>query len=429
MKKKHSTKRAIIIVVLAIIVVSIIVAIFLGNEEKPINVTFGKVERRTIIQTVSATGTIQPETAVKVAPEVSGEIVKLAIQEGDTVHKNQLLVQINPATIESQLEQYRAMVASSKSYAQQVKAQVDNLLIELNRTKDLYGKKFASKQDLDNAQANYDATLANYESALAQIKSSEANLKQIETEARKTTVNAPIDGVVTSLLVEAGERVVGTSMMAGTEMLTVSDLNVMNAQVDVDENDITLVKLGDTANVEIDAIPNKIYRGVVIEVGHSASSGTSTSAATTTTTFSVKIRLIDSEPLLRPGMSCNVEIHTAKHTDVLSVPLQAVTSREGELQQNDVLQNEEPGTHKVEQKKVEVSTITPTTIVWVPDGNKAKSKIVKIGISDMGYIEILEGLSDGEQIISGNYQAVSKLLTDGATIKAAQPRANASPKR
>ena len=417
MKKQRSNKKAIIITIFAVVLIAIIVGITLNNkDERPIEVTFGKVEKRTIIQTVSATGKIQPETKVKISPEVSGEIVQLAVKEGDTVNKGMLLTKINPAIIETQLEQYKAMVNASKESVTSMKIQLNNLEIELNRAKELYSKNVISKQELDKAQTTFDATSANYKAEIARTESSEASLKQIQTEARKTTILAPIDGIVTSLLVEKGERVVGTNMMSGTEMMTVSDLSVMNAEVDVDENDIVSVKIGDTALVEIDAITNKIFKGVVVEVGHSASKNSITTTTNQTTTFGVKIRLIEIEGELRPGMSCNVEIQTETKSNVLSVPLQSVTSREGELQ-SDTLASFSDNDYKVEEEKKIVGTKTPKTIIFIKDGEKAKIREVEIGISNIGFVEILSGLKEGEIIISGSYQAVSKLLSDGSKIK------------
>ena len=418
MKKKRSNKKAIIITISAVVLIAVIVAVIFSNkEDRPIEVTFGKVERRTITQTVSATGKIQPETKVKISPEVSGEIVQLAVKEGDVVSKGVLLAKINPAIIETQLEQYKAMVNASKEGVASMKVQLNNLEIELNRAKELYSKNVISKQELDKAQTTYDATAANYKAEIARSESSEASLKQVQTEARKTTIFAPIDGVVTSLLVEKGERVVGTNMMTGTDMMTVSDLNVMNAEVDVDENDIVLVKIGDTANIEIDAIPNKIFKGLVIEVGHSASKNTNVATATTqTTTFGVKIRLLETGIELRPGMSCNVEIQTATRNNVLSVPLQSVTTRDTELT-SDILANLDDNSQENKEEKKPIGEKKPKTIIFVKDKDKAKLKEIEIGISNIGYIEVLSGLSEGETIISGSYQAVSRLLADGSKIK------------
>ena len=426
MKKKRSNKKAIIITTSAVILIGIIVATAVSqSKERPIPVTFSTVEKRTIIQTVSATGKIQPETRVKITSEVSGEIVNLTVKEGDTVAKNMLLARINPAVIETQLTQQQAMVSASKADISQIKAQLDNLEIELKRAKELYEKQYVSKQELDKAQSAFDAIVASYNAALARSQSTAATLKQVKEEARKTTIFSPIDGVVTSLLVEKGEKVVGTNFMSGTEMLTVSDLTVMNAVVDVDENDIVLVKVGDTAMIEIDALSEKIYKGVVIEVGHSASGEIAGISTGQTTTFSVKIRLIDSENRLKPGMSCNVEIQTARNENTLSVPLQAVTSRDNAKEDAKEIANENeaesPENKEQQSRNRAFERVAPRTIVFVKDGEFVRQREVRIGISDMGFVEITSGLNGGEEVVSGSYQAISRLLSDGSKVKEDKP--------
>lgn len=417
--QKRSNKTAIIVSIAALVVIGIVIAVLISDAgDKPITVTISKIERRTIVQIVSATGTIQPETQVKISPEVSGEIVELPVQEGNFVAKRTLLAKINPAVLESQLAQSKAMVNATKEDVNATKVQLDNLEVELRRTKDLYEKNFVSKQEMDKAQASFDAANANYQGAKARLVSSEASCRQIQEEFQKTTIYAPIDGVITSLLVEKNERVVGTNMMTGTEMMTVSDLNVMNAMVDVDENDIVLVNIGDTADVEIDALPDKIYKGVVVEVGHSASVTSANVATNQTTTFTVKVRLLDKEVKLRPGMSCNVDIQTAKLENVLSIPLQSVTSRD---MNTDLNPDESGGGFGRGIQKVANENVTekrkPETIVFVIEGDRVKSRVVNVGISDMGYIELISGLDEDERIVSGSYQAVSKLLSDGSKIK------------
>jgi HlyD family secretion protein len=267
------------------------------------------------------------------------------------------------------------------------------------------------------AQAAYDQAVSGYKAALARYNQALASLKQIKRSAERTTITAPIDGVVTSLSVEEGENVVGTAQMQGTEMMRVSDLSVMNAVVEVDENDIVMVKNGDTARVEVDALPDNIYNGVVIEIGHSAivsSLGTQDQV----TNFEVKIRLIDEEPRLRPGMSCNVDIETKTRRDVIAVPLMAVTVRAEDFDRSPDVREGERGLRKKENKESGVSKVKrPPSVVFIKDGNKVKKKEVKTGISDKGYIEITEGLEEGQTIVSGSYQAVSKQLHDGAEIK------------
>ena len=414
-RKKRSYKRAIITSLVAIaIIIIILVIVFKDASNQPIPVTLTKVSRRTIIQTVSATGKIQPETKVAISPETSGEIIYLGVKEGDTVTSKTLLARINPDIIETQLEQYKSMVDAAKQDIESAKAQVINYTNNLSRTKELYEKKFASKQELDLIQSQYDAAVAANSAAVARYESSKASLKQIEKTAQRTTVYSPLDGIVTSLNVEKGERVVGTNMMAGTAMMTISDLSVMNAEVSVDENDIVLVKIGDTASIEIDAISGKIYKGVVVEVGHSALSS-STVSQDQTTNFSVKIRILDKEARLRPGMSCNVDIHTDVRHDVLSVPLQSVTTREKSLEST--APEMQVGIEKIEKKSDTLGINTPKVSVFVKNGNIVNLIDVEIGISDRGFIEIISGLKEGEEVVSGSYQAISRLLQDSSYIK------------
>ncbi len=390
------------------------ITIFKQSENQPIPVTFSKVERRTITQIVSATGKIQPEVKVNISPETSGEIIYLGVKEGDTVNTQTLLARINPDIIETQLEQFSALVEAAKQEIASSKTSVDNALLELNRTKDLYSKKFSSQQELDQMQSKYDMAVASYNATSARFQSTLANYHEVQKNAQRLRIYSPLSGVVTSLNVELGEKVVGTNLMAGTGMMTISDLDVMNAEVEVAENDIILVNIGDTASIEIDALPDKIYKGVVVEVGHSAISAANT-VQDQTTNFSVKIRLIDKEIKLRPGMSCNVEIYTEVHQNVLSVPLPAVTTRDKPLETS-VNDAERGSVQKLENNKAAVDIKKPQTCVFIKDNNKAKLVNVEIGISDRGYVEILSGLKEKEQIISGSYQAVSKLLQDGALV-------------
>lgn len=415
MAKRKSKKT--IWIVLGIIVVFGIVAtlFFMSKSNGAIGVTTSKVARKTIIQTVSATGKIEPETEVKISSETSGEIIYLGVKEGDTVKSNQLLVRIKPDIIEAQLEQMKAGSDASKSEIAAQKAQVDKTKADYDRAKELFNKGFISKQDFDGVVLAYNASVASYESSLSRYKQSKAGQDQIERNMDRTSIFSPINGVVTSLTVENGEKVVGSQMMTGTEMMKVADLRTMNAVVDVDENDIILVKVGDTARVEIDALPDTKINGVVIEIGHSAKSN-ALGTQDQVTNFSVKIRLLEPEPRLRPGMSCNAEIETETKRNVLSVPLQAVTIRDPRLEgiEND---KDDRQIQKVDENEKVHKVERPPSVVFKKEGNKAKLIKVETGISDNGFIEITNGLSEGEEIISGSFQAVSKLLKDGADIK------------
>jgi HlyD family secretion protein len=382
------------------------------SREQILTVKTQNVERRTISQKVSAIGRINPETEVKISPETSGEIIYLGIEEGDTVSANQLLVKIKPDIIQTRLDQYKAGLDASKMEIEMRKAEMERSKSELSRITELYKKEFASKSDFERAESTYQTALAAYKSSLSGLERSEAAYREIERNAERTAIFAPIAGTVTKLAVEKGEKVVGTEMMQGTEMLRVSDLSVMNAVVDIDENDIVLVDIGDTAYVEVDAFPNKKFLGQVIEIGHSAQVS-SLGSQDQVTNFSVKVRLLEKDVKMRPGMSCNVEINTQTKYNVLSVPLQAVTVRIDKREQNET---EQKSNQFKTEEAVEKSDIPPS-LVFVVSGDSVKQTVVETGVSDSGFIEIVSGLSDKQEIVTGNFTAVSKLLEDGSKIK------------
>ncbi len=382
------------------------------SRDNSITVRTQKVERRTISQKVSAIGRINPETEVKISPETSGEIIYLGVQEGDSVAVNQLLVKIKPDIIQTRLDQYKAGLEAAKMDIEMRKSEMDRSKSELSRITELYKKEFVSKSDFEKAESAYLTAFAGYKSSLAGLERSEAAYREIERNAERTTIYAPIVGTVTKLAVEKGEKVVGTEMMQGTEMLRISDLSVMNAVVDVDENDIVLVDIGDTAYVEIDAFPNKKFLGTVIEIGHSAQVS-SLGSQDQVTNFEVKVRLVERDTKMRPGMSCNVEINTKTKHNVLSVPLQAVTVRlDKQMNQEDNKTNQFKDTEE-ENKVVDI----PPSLVFVVSGDSVKQTFVETGISDKGFIEIIKGLDENQEIVSGNYTAISKLLKDGSKIK------------
>jgi len=413
-KKKSKKKVYLTLSFLVIIIAAIIIFLVAGKSDAAISVTVSKVEKKTITQTVTAIGKIEAETEVKISSETSGEIVFLAVKEGDTVKANSLLARIKPDIIETQLEQYKAAAEAAKVQIDARKLARERAKSELNRVSELYAKKFASTDEFEAATNNFDQSEKNYQSALYQYEQALATLKQIQRSADRTTIFSPINGIVTKLSVEKGEKVVGTAQYAGTEMMVISDLSVMNSIVEVDENDITMVKIGDTARVEIDAIQDVIYKGTVIEVGHSAIQS-SLGTQDQVTNFQVKIRLLDKEARLRPGMSCNVDIETETHENVLAIPLQSVTVRDSKLETAPDVGSQDIKAVEKEDKKKKVER--PASVVFVKDGKKVKMATVKTGISDKGFIEITEGLKEGEEIVSGSYMAVSKLLKDGSVIK------------
>ncbi|OQY76225.1 MAG: hypothetical protein B6D45_04260, partial [Ignavibacteriales bacterium UTCHB3] len=383
------------------------------NRDEGIKVTTEKISRRTITQTVSAIGKIQPETEVKISSEASGEITFLGVKDGEQVKKGQLLVRILPDLVTSQVEQFAAAEQSAKIGIDAVKAELDRAQQDLKRISELYKKQFASKDELDRTTAAALQAESRYQSALKDYDRARAALRQVQAQASRTTIYSPMEGTVTKLVVEQGEKVVGTAQMQGTEMMRIANLTVMNAWVDVDENDVVLVKIGDTAKVSIDALPDAELSGVVYEIAHSAKvSGAGTQEEVTN--FEVRIRIIDSEKRLRPGMSCNVDIETETHRNVLAAPLQAVTVRENAG--NAAPDISGSGIQTEENKNAEKMNKKPQSIIFLNNKNRAKSVNVETGLSDRGYIEIKSGLKEGDEIISGNFQAVSKLLSDSAKI-------------
>ncbi len=409
-KKKTWLWIAIGLILIAIIAIFMIKS---NNKNEAISVTTQKVSKRTIIQTVTATGKIQPETEVKISSQTSGEIIFLGVKEGDTVKPGQLLVRIKPDIIDAQLKQMRAAADAAKMDITVSEAEKERSELDLKRIAELYKKEFVSKQEFETAKASAARAAGTYQSSLARYQQALAQLSQIEREQDRTSIYSPIAGVITLLSVELGEKVVGTGMMAGTELMRVADLSLMNAVVDVDENDIILVKIGDTTSIEIDAITDVKYLGTVLEIGHSAKQS-QLGTADQVTNFEVKIRLIDKEAKLRPGMTCNVDISTETKYNILAVPLQAVTVRDNKPVE-DNLNARHGGDIEVENaiKKVE----RPPSIVFLNDKLKAKMIQVETGISDNGFIEIKSGLNEGDEIISGSYMAVSKEINDGSPIK------------
>ena len=419
MAKKRSRKGLIIgLVVVALLVAGTIVVLVRSGNEGPILVSVEPVATRTITQTVSAIGKLQPEHMVKISSEASGEIIYLGAKDGDMVKEGQLLVRIRPDILESQLAQTRAATDAARMEITIAKAELDRAEADLKRVTELYKKEFATKEEFDRAKASYESAAGRYAQSRSEFQRSQGALQQTQASASRTMIYAPMSGTVTYLGVEVGEKVVGVAQMQGTEMMRIANLDTMNAWVDVDENDVALISIGDTARVRVDGLPNTTLRGVVYEISHSAT----VSAAGTqeeVVNFQVRIRLIDRDARMRPGMSCNVDIETETKSDVLSVPIQSVTVRQDASTTDNGEQDP-----RVEQKKSASSAARrPESIVWVYGGSSVASRVVTTGISDDGYIEILSGLKPGEKIVASPYQAISKLLTNGAAVRVEDPAA------
>ncbi|HEY3876817.1 MAG TPA: efflux RND transporter periplasmic adaptor subunit [Candidatus Kapabacteria bacterium] len=411
--KRKKRTRTLLIVLGALVVLIVVVAIASSGHDKGTVVQTEKASYQTITEVVQATGKIQPEVMVKVSPQVSGEIISLPFKEGDYVKKSALIAKIKPLVFEEQYAGAEANYNSSKAQAEAQKATMLQAQADLKRAKSLLQSHLMSQQDYDAAQAKYDASVSGYNAANFTAEAAAGTMKQIQESLNWTSVLSPMDGVITSLISHLGETVVGTSEFAGTEIMDISDLTVMNAMVDVDENDVVNVKLGDPVKVSVDAFPDKLFTGKVIEIANSAKA-TGTGTQDQATDFTVKVRLDSlSTTDLRPGMSCTARIATKTKANVLAVPLMAVTRRESDDEEAaDSIRN-----IREANKGTFHGDAEPSLIVFAVKNGVAKKVPVQTGISDNSYVEILSGLKAGEEVIKGNFRAVSKDLEDGTKVR------------
>ena len=413
------------------------------SKDDGTKVTAEKAQKRTITEVVNASGKIYPEVEVKVSPDISGEITQLMVHEGDSVKKGQVVARIyadiyniqrNQAA--SGVEQSQAQVANSQAAIDALKAQMEQAQRTYDMQKQLFDDKVISRNEFNVAEANLRSSKANYNAALQGIRSGQASVKTAQSSLEKankdlsrTAVISPMDGVVSLLNVKEGERVVGSNLMSGTEMLRIADMAKIEVRVDVGENDVPKVKLGDSALVEVDAYSNRKFKGIVTQIASSNNGAASQNALANTSTdvtqYKVYIRLLvesyndllgkGSFPF-RPGMSASADIQTKTHVDVLSIPINAVTTRDKKDSMN-------IDKKKVEEENAKTNTATSTlddleVVVFVIDKeNKVKKLIVKTDIQDINNIEISSGLKEGDLVVTGPYDVVSKTLKDGMKVK------------
>src|SRR3954454_13652046 len=328
-QRKRGRRRKILFASAGAVLLLVIGLFVAGKREKPIPVTTEKAARRTILQTVSATGKIQPETEVKISPEVAGEIIELPVEDGMQVKKGDLLLKIKPDSYKALLEQQEAAISAAKATNLQQKATMLKTEHDFRRSKDLFEKKLVSEQEYNAAEAASDVAKNTHESSLHEIERAQATSSQARDQLSKTTIYSPIDGTGTVLNSKLGERVVATNQFAGTEVMRVADLSSMQAQVDVNENDVVNVKLGDKAIVTIDAYGDRKFHGTVVEIANTGKT-TGTGTQEEVTNFEVKTHIDENDVKLRPGMSCTAEIQTNMVDDVVAVPMQSVTIRTGD---------------------------------------------------------------------------------------------------
>jgi HlyD family secretion protein len=433
------------LVVLILLVIILKKAGVIGKEEG-IKVSVEKVGQHTITETVTASGKIYPEVEVKMSSDISGEIVELNVEEGDSVRKGQQLAKIfadiytntrNQAA--AQVDQQQAMVQNSNAQLPGLKATMDAAQLQYDRQKTLLTEKVISQAEFETAttslrtaQANYNAALQNVQSSLAAVSSAKANLAIQAANVNKTTISSPLNGVVSLLSVKKGERVAGNSFAAGTEIMRVADMSKIEAVVDVGENDITKVHLGDSAIVEVDAYNNRKFKGTVTQIASSiVASSASTSSSTTNdvTNYKVHIRLDPATYkdltaaktrkglVFRPGMTASADIQTKTHKDVLSVPINAVTTREKSATAAAVAKDKKPAQdNNGDVKPVSSGGDLDEVVFLIQSGNSVKQVSVKTDIQDINNIEILSGLKLGDTVVTGPYGTVSKILNTGTKV-------------
>lgn len=428
---------------IALILTVVIVKALQGS--KPTEVITEKAIKRNIVEIVSANGKIQPETELKITSDVSGEIVDMLVKEGDQVKKGQLLCRIKPDIYESTIERVEASVNSTKAnlktniaQLEQAKANLANAEATHARNKKLFDQNAISQQEFDASKAQYEAAKANVEGLQENIKASEfnvkgmeASLKEASTNLDKTYIYAPVDGTVSKLNVEKGERVVGVTGLQGTEILRLANLNEMEVSVEVNENDIIRVHKNDTALIEVDAYMDKKFKGIVTEIANSAN--TTGITADQVTNFVVKIRILRESYLhlisetnpapFRPGMSASVDIQTKRVSNVISIPIMAVTTRNADSTKVKKMDDGDDYDTKVTNEETEKAKQKEETddelkeYVFVIKDGKADMLTVKTGIQDNDYIEIVSGVADGQEIITGPYGAVARTLRKETKVK------------
>lgn len=456
MAKSNSNKKlwyiigAIVIALVLIAIIGKATGVF-GAKPKGKEVETAQTKLKTITSIVQASGKIQPEMEVIITPDVSGEIIGLFVKEGDVVKKGDLLVRINPDVYQASVDQLRANVLSIKARLETDKANLYRSKANFERQDELFKKGLVAEMDFITAKASYQADQANLKASEYSVQNAEAQLDRAQKELQRTTILAPMDGTVSKLNVEKGERVVGSVQMAGTEVMRVARLEQMEVQVKVNENDIVNVAYGDTSLIKVDSYPGKAFYGVVTEIANSA---TLTGSGTTeqVTDYSVKIRVVTPHnnerskgrliqavsttentenfvPNFKPGMSASVDIRTETVVNVVSVPIQAVTARDFSKLKKKRGSSEKSDSTKVEDVKADSTKAEPATedllipkedlrrVVFVVVDGKAVMREVQTGISDDTHIQILMGIQAGDDIVVGPYRILSNDLADGDDVR------------
>ena len=424
--KNKKRRRIIVFSAIGLVLVGLTLAAIFRKREAVITVQTEKVARRNITETVVANGKIQPVLQVKISPEVSGEIIELPVKEGQSVKKGDLLVKIKPDSYIANVKSAEAQFLSSASGKDLAQATMRKAELEFKRNEELLLGKLESESTFLEFKTGFEVAQAQSESATHQVAVAQAALDRAREELAKTTISSPLDGTISKLNSRLGERVVGTAMMTGTEIMIVSDLNEMEARIDVGEIDVVLIKPGQKARLEVDAFHDRKFKGTVTEIANSSKDsglqgGGGGGQSQEATKFEVRIR-VDEKEELRPGMSVTADIETRYRTNVLTVPIQSVTTRlpkgaVDEKQKKAAKKDEEDLPEKKPGSKKQDEANKPMEVVFVTGSDTVKMVKVKRGIGDDEYLEITEGLTEGQEAVSGTYKAINRELEDGKRIK------------
>jgi HlyD family secretion protein len=409
------------VIALAIALAAVIVW---QRREKPVMVTTERAAFRDITQRVTATGRIRPEVEVKISPEVAGEIVELPERVGQTVKKGDLLVKIKPDNYLARVKQAEAALSAAEADSLQRKAQMLNDQLDERRAQSLFEKRLISDSEFKAAQTKSQVSAASYQASLHNIDVARSSLDQAKDLLSKTVIYAPIDGTITVLSSEVGERVVATGDFAGTEVMRVGNLHAMEARVEVNENDIVNVDLGDSVRVQVDAYPDRFFSGKVRQIANTATVKNENTQQEVTN-FEVRIVVPNLQVELRPGMSCSVEIETQTVHHVVSVPIQSVTVRSEEGgktadELKDDRERDEKGVSYADAEKEDRKKLR--RVVFLKQGDVARQVRVRTGIADDNYVQIVSGLRAGDEVITGSYTAISKDLKDGRSVEIERPK-------
>lgn len=437
-KKRKKGRKFIFFLIAGLVLLLVVVGVLVHRKTPPIIVQTEKVARRNITETVVANGKIQPVTEVVISPEVAGEIIALPVKEGDRVKKGDLLVQIKPDNYKASRDSADASYQSAIANKNLAQAQLDKADADYKRSLELFQHKLVSDSDFLAVKTADEVAKLQFETATHQVDQAKFGLDNANADLSKTTILSPIDGTVVQLKSQLGERVLGTSFNMGTEIMTVANLNEMEARVDVGEMDVVLMRTGQVAHLDVDAFKDQKFTGTVTEVANAANgfgaaaAAMSSSSGGDATKFDVHIRIKEKE-FFRPGMSVTAEIETRSRTNVLAVPIASVTARlpiakkgpknsmastnsssTNTSSSTNALANSPSSTNKLDKKLKD--TPKQIDVVFVVEGDHVKMVPVKIGISDDNYWEITDGLKDGQEVVSGGYHAISHDLEDGKKI-------------